>query len=1044
MRKFVLLFAMLMGFSFLAFAQNRTISGSVYDETGNAVPFTTISIKGTSVGASADASGNFTITTKSAHPVLIVSATGYITQEIIPNNSGKVVVNLKGMANTIEEVIVTAAGVKAKKKEIGNAATTISTQALNAGRATNVAAGLSGKVAGLMISGTSSGVNPNFRVVLRGQRSLTGNNQALIVIDNVIVPNDILGNINPNDVDDITILNGSGAAALYGSKASNGAIIISTKKGRNGQTAVTFSHTTTAEQVSFYPKLQTKYGGGGNGYGIDQYSNPIFSDLENQSYGPAFDGSKRPLGFPLPDGTINYQTYSYKPGHLDFWQKGLTNQEDISLTTGDDKSTLYLAGQYMNATGTTPGDKYNRAVMRINGTRKVGSTLLITYNTSYTQNRYNISGATSDIYNSLLNMPSSVDITEYKDWQNNPFANENGFYNPWYYNPYWYAASNRQNTRNDYLTGNVELKFTPVKGLDLIARQGISTRNWSYKYTQEALTYSEYARSQGITKSDVAASVTDYSAYYTELNTDLLAQYNKKFNDFSLFAIGGVQINANEQNTQYDKATGLVVPDLYNVSNRAGTPDVSQGNYKARQYGILGEVRVGYKDYLYLHLTGRQDKTSVLDPENNTFFYPSADVSFIVSDAFSAIKNSGIINYLKVRGGLSKVGQVNMGTGANPYGAYMLQPIYGQIYGYPYGNTPGYSAGDKLVNPKLKPEITKGWEAGFDLNFFRDRIVTSVTYYSTKTDNQTVTTNLAVSSGYTQYLTNVGATSSSGWEVTAHFTPLRTNDWEITVGGNYTFLKNMVDQLYEGQRLSIASYAGFAGSYAVEGMPFPMIMGYDYKRDPQGRVIVSSTTGLPTKTDDIVPLGQAQPKDRLGVDFQVRYKGITLSGLFDYRHGAVLVNNIGPTLDWSGTGYRTVAYDRQRFVFPNSVYLDEATQAYVPNTNIVVADGNDFWSDADRNMGVASNYVTSADFWKLRELSLSYDLPKKWLGSNNIIKGARVSLQGRNLFVWTPKDNIYTDPEYSAAGNDSNGIGLTGLTETPPSRFYGFNVTLRF
>ena len=149
-------------------------------------------------------------------------------------------------------------------------------------------------------------------------------------------------------------------------------------------------------------------------------------------------------------------------------------------------------------------------------------------------------------------------------------------------------------------------------------------------------------------------------------------------------------------------------------------------------------------------------------------------------------------------------------------------------------------------------------------------------------------------------------------------------------------------------------------------------------------------------------------------------------------------------MDWSGTGYRTVAYDRQRFVFPNSVYLDEATQAYVPNTNIVVADGNDFWSDADRNMGVASNYVTSADFWKLRELSLSYDLPKKWLGSNNIIKGARVSLQGRNLFVWTPKDNIYTDPEYSAAGNDSNGIGLTGLTETPPSRFYGFNVTLRF
>lgn len=1042
MRKIVPLFTIFMAICVLGFSQ-KSINGSVYDETGNAIPFASISEKGTGTGTSADASGNFTLTTKSSNPVLVISATGFQSQEVTPNNAGKVVAYLKSSISTFEEVIITASGVKAKKKEIGNATTTVSSQVLNAGKATNIAAGLSGKVAGLMISGTSSGVNPNFRVVLRGQRSLTGNNQALIVVDNVIVPNDILGNLNPNDVEDVTVLNGTGAAALYGSKASNGAIIITTKKGRNGQTSVTLSHSTVFEQVSFYPQLQEKYGGGGPGYGIDKYGNPVFSDLENQSYGPAFDGSTRQLGFPLPDGTINYQTYSYKPGHLDFWQKGITNQEDLSVTTGDDKSTLYFAGQFMNASGTTPGDKYNRGVMRVNGTRKLGNMLLVTYNTSYTQNRYKISGATSDIYNSLLNMPSSVNITEYKDYQTNPFANENGFYNPWYFNPYWYAASNRQYSRNDYLTGNVELKFTPVKGLNIIGRQSISTRNWSYKYTQAPVTYSAYAREEGITKSDVAATVADASGYYTELLTDFLAQYDTKFNDFSIFALAGTQISANENNSQASSASGLIVPDLYNISNRVGTALVSQGNYKARQYGILGEVRLGYKNFLFLHFTGRQDKVSVLNPANNTFFYPSADFSFVVTDAFKSLKSTGLINYFRVRGGVSKVGQVNMGVGANPYGAYMLDPVYNQIYGYPYGNVPGYSAGNKLVNPLLKPEITKGWEAGFDLNLYNDRVVTTVNYYSTQTDNQTVTTNLPISSGFSQYLSNVGKTSSSGWEITAHFTPLRTRNWEITFGGNYTSLKNTVNELYEGQRMSLSTYTN-AGSYAVQGMAFPVILGYDYKRDPDGRVIVDGKTGLPTKTDDLVYLGNSQPKDRLGLDFSVKYKGFTFSGLFDYRHGAVIYNNLGPTLEWSGTGARTVTFDRDRFVFPNSVYWDEAAKSYVKNTGIVIPDGSDFWTNADYNMNVSSNFVTSADFWKLRELALTYDVPVKALRTGNVIKAIRVGVQGRNLFIWMPKDNIYTDPEYSASGSDSNGIGLTGLTETPPSRYYGFNVMFRF
>jgi len=1046
MRKIALLCAAYLLCGILALAQVKTVTGRVTDEKGDPIPFATITLKGTKSATVADASGAFSINVKNA-TALIVSATGFQAQEMPLSGASHLTVKLSGAARTIDEVIVTAGGIKAKRKEIGTANSVIKSEVLTAGKAVNIANGLQGKVAGLQISATNGGINSNYRLILRGQRSLTGNNQALVVLNNVIVPNSVLGNLNPDDVEDVVVLNGAGAAALYGSQASNGALIVTTKKGKRGFNQVTVSNTTTFERVAFYPRLQTKFGSGGSAYGVDADGKPFFSYLENQSYGPAFDGIKRPLGPPLEDGTQDSALYQYNPGHLDFWEQGLNNTTNFSLTSGDDNSTFYISGNYATLKGTTPGDKYNRATLSINGTRRIGNRINVTYSSDYTQNRYDITTQTGSAYGSMLNMPSNVDITKYKHWRTDPFANPIGFYNPWYQNPYFLVDNNRSNQRNDYLIGNVEIKYTPINGLDIIARQGITTRNYSNKNTVGAFKYTEYSKhTDASSKADIAAQVNDQSNYISNLLTDFFAQYNKKVGDLEFKLIAGGQWRQDQAKYLSVTANGLVVPGLFNLNNGVGTPSVYEANYKARQIGAYGDLRIGYKNFLFLHGTGRNDWVSILAPENRSFFYPSVDLSFIATDAISALKGS-FISYLKIRGGWSKVGQVNLGN-TSDFGAYYLLPTYSaSAYGFPFGSLAGYTVGNTLVSNNLKPEITKGYEFGFDLNLMKDRITTSVTYFNTKTDDQTVSTRISNSTGFSDLRTNAGQTQSRGIEVTAHVIPVRGRNVEFTVGGNYAYLDNNVNFITADLPKLNLSGSGTGGSWALAGQAFPVIMGYDYKRDAEGHVIVDALSGLPTKSDTISILGNAVAKHKLGIDATLRFKQFTLSVLFEYRGGYKTFYGMGTEMDWSGMGYRTAIYNRERFVFPNSVYEDPNSPGkYITNTDIMIPNGNGnngFWSDGI-NRDVTSNYVTSGDFWKMREIALAYDVSPAALAKTKFIKGFTISVQARNLFMWMAKDNYYTDPEYSDAGNDNNGIGLTGLGQTPPSRFYGATITFRF
>ncbi len=754
MRKLLLLVHMaLCLLSVPLLAQDRVLSGRVTSaEDGVGLPGVNISIKGTTRGTTTDVDGMYKLSVPTGAATLVYSFIGFVSQEIATGNQVSLNVTLSPDATNLNEVVITAGGITAQRRALGSQSTTVKAQQITQGKPTNIAAGLSGKVPGLLISAVSSGVNPSYRLVLRGNRSLTGNNQALIIIDNIISPNSILGNLNPEDIEDVQVLNGAGAAALYGSDASNGALIVTTKKGKAGVTQVKISQTTTFERVSYLPQLQQGFGSGTTPDDVPEYT-----PYENQQYGPAFDGSVREIGKPLQDGSIQSVPYSYQRSRENFWQTGAANQTDFSLSSGDDKSTYYLSAQYFDQKSTVPNDGYKRYSIRANSTRQIYKNLTAVFNTNFIANRYDQSSQTGAAYQNLLMSPGQVDITKYSDWQNDPYANPNGYYNEYFQNPYFTLANNRSKSQNDYFQGNLELRYKPIEALTLTYRVGITTRSFSSKTTTGKFTYSDYTKSiSGSSKTDTPGSVSDNSGFNTQLVNDFLAQYRANLGSkFTLDLVGGASFRNNSSKTVDVSANGLVINDLYNISNSLNNPNAFESNYRATQAGVYGEVRLGFKEFLYLHVTGRNDWRSILAKENRSFFYPSADVSFIVSDAIPALQASNWLQSLKLRGGYSKVGQINLGN-STTFGAYALNTTFGQAAGYPYPSGAGFTINNGLVSSSLKPEITTGTEAGFDFELKKYTINGGLTVYKTNTVDQTISVFVSSASGFQSLLTNVG------------------------------------------------------------------------------------------------------------------------------------------------------------------------------------------------------------------------------------------------------------------------------------------------
>jgi TonB-linked SusC/RagA family outer membrane protein len=1043
MRKLLLIISVLFfGLAIQTFAQDRQISGKVVSSEDNSpLPGVSIAVKGTSRGTTTGADGSYKISVGSGAS-LTFSFVGFDNKTVAVGNQSVINVALGSNTSELQEVVITALGVQRQKESLGYAATTIKGSEINQAKAVSVASALQGKVSGLQINTVNNGVNPSNRVVLRGNRSLLGNNEALVVIDGTVSTGDALNFLNPNDIDDVTVLKGANASALYGSDASNGALIITTKKGSAGAPKISVSNTTYVEEISFMPKFQSGFGGG-----TESYSR-IYIPFENQSYGPAYTGAQDDLGMPLEDGSLQKVAYSNKPNaKLNSFDKGVTTQTSVSLSVGDKVSSFFISAQNNNTKAIVPGDVKTQTTLRMNASHEY-SKFKGSFNIGYTTNTVDFT--TSDFYNTILNTPGQVPLDEYRDWRNFKnadgslnYAHPNNFFNAYFYSPFFNKDVNRRNEVNTNLAGNVELTYKATSWLSFLARVGVTKKDYYGKAFQEKFKYSAYAKSVADfseAQNDLNGSVFDYNFSDNRFSSDFFLTADKKFGAFTTTLIAGINNKENTFKAVSTSASSLVIPGLYNVGNRVGEPGVGQSDSKTRLVGAYADLTVGYNKYLYVHLSGRNDWTSLLGKNNRSFFYPGVDVSLVLTEAIPSMKELTFLNFAKIRGAATKVGTIN----ANPYA---LQTTFNPG-NFPYGSLAGFSVGNTLPDPNLSPEFTNSYEIGGEFGFLNNRVNLELAYYIQKTTGQTLYTSTSQATGYSTALINTGTLENSGFELDLKTTPVKlANGFQWDMNVNFSQVDNKVVELFQGiNELNLSNFYGLTGDaslgqiFATVGEQYPTVKVLAYKRDPAGRIIVNSETGYPSLAPGLKTIGQTNPKYRLGLTTSLKYKGFGLNAVAEYRAGNYIYHGLASTMWFTGVAEATAAYGRERFVMPNSV-IANADGSYTPNTNVTVKDGGlGAWDSNLRRYG--ENFVTSAAFWKLRELALSYNVPNKFLSTTKFIKSASFGLVGRNLITLLPKENLYTDPEF--ANTTTNAVGLNNFNQTPPTRTYGFTVNLGF
>jgi TonB-linked SusC/RagA family outer membrane protein len=1040
-------------------AQTKVITGTVISgvKGEGPIPGVTVQVKGTTIGAATDANGKYSITVPTSATTLIFSYIGMKKQEVEIGNRTVIDGTMESDILGLEEVVVTAFGIKRASKELGIATQKVSDKELTQAGVSNVVNGLTAKVSGLQINTVNNGVNPDTRITLRGNRHFLASNQALVVLDGVPVSASYLNSVNPNDIASVNVLKGASASSLYGNDASNGVLVVTTKRGAGNVPIIKISNTTTFERISYLPKLQTRFGSGSGEdttnsipnytfwIGPDRNTDP-YTSYENQSYGPEFNGQEVILGGVLADGSYQTVKYSAVPnGKLKFFNTGVTTQNDISYSVGDDKNSFYLSAQDVKTTGTIPGDKNRRTGVRVAGSRTTGI-FHADYTMGYTQTNTNTSGTEPfqgrPIYWNVLNTPAQVDLTAYQDVDGNKFANHNGYFNAYYPNPYWQTVYSRYQTRVDNLLGSGLLTISPAKWVDISYRAGITYSGVNSTFYRDGLIYNDYLKADpwgaghNATGSPFAGLANDQMSNQIVLTGDLLIQLNHKFGDFSAKAILGNSMYSNKYRYVAVYNNSIVIPFLYNISNRLGEPGVGENQQNRNSIGVFGDVTLGYKDFIYLHGSARNDWDSRLTKENRSFFYPGVDLSIVITDAIQSLKNNSVLSYAKIRGAWSETGQISLGNW------YATLPSFNTGGGFPYGSLGGFVLSQTLSNPLIKPELTQEIEAGIELSFFKSRIGLDINAYKSNTKDQTIPATLSWATGYASAYINAGELQTEGLETDLKLNPLLgLGDfaWNVTI--SYAYNTSEVISVLPGlDELPIGDV-----SYAIKGQQFPAIKITDFVRDTEGHIVVDAQTGLPLRDPATKVKGHGNPNHILGITSTMSYKGLNLNIVADYRSGNVILNGVGNALDFTGTSWHSAQNGRQNFVIPNSVINTGTTDnpVYIANTNVIVRNaGRALWTGSTLNSTQAT-YLTSAAFWKLREISLSYDVPvKNILGGK--IKGAQIGIVGRNLLMLRPKTNMWTDPEFNQQGGTSNAVGYTTEYQTPPTRIYGFSVKLTF
>jgi TonB-linked SusC/RagA family outer membrane protein len=1052
-----------------AFAQNHTVTGTVTGkDDGLPIPGATVKVKGTQVGTQTNSAGKYTINAPNGS-VLEFSFISYLPVQLTVQ--GDVLnVTLTTASNELNEVVVTANDIKREKRTLGYSAPTVNNKELTEGGNPSALTSLTGLVAGVNITSTSNTPGSSTRIVLRGGSSITGNNQALLVVDGVPIDNSSViaggsslsavdfgnrGNdIDPNDIASITVLKGPAAAALYGSRASNGALMITTKSGaKNGKKLeITLNSTNTFSSVLKLPTFQNEYGQGfmSGSATSPGYVTGINDASDNFSWGAPFTGQVEPWGQEI-NGVTQSKPYSALPNNIkDFFKTGFAADNNVGIAQGDDKNNFYLGLNSLNSDGVFPSnDSYDKYGVRFNGKATLANNFTAAININYNKIQANTpSGGQNGngIWNNLMQTPRDIPINKMGDLNNpyngyNSITNTYGFYGAFTVNPY-YILQNYSNLDDvNRVTGNVNLTWKPAKWLNIVERIGADSYSDRRKLISPKFSF-QPADESG---SNLWGSINSNGSYevdqinVNEVVHDLMVTATHDFGkDFHTSLLLGNNIRERSVNSNYTSTNasgGLVVPGWYNLENSNGPVDVITDNISiSRLVGFYADLNLSYKEFLFLEGTLRNDRSSTLPINNYSYFYPSVSGSFLFSELLKKNSAFDFLSYGKLRASYAQVGSdTSPYELLTTYGKTTVSGSFGNTT-FPFGNVPGVEVGSTLGNATLKPEQTSSFEIGTELAFLQSRLSFDFSYYVNDSKNQIISIPIPNSTGYGFNTINAGEIQNKGIELTISGTPIKTQNVTWNIFG--TFTKNNSDVLSLPNGVSQITIGGFGGMgiVAAKGLPYGEFYAVTNQTDAQGRTVINPATGQPVPTTSAQYLGSYEPKYQASLGTNVKYKNFTFSVLFDVKHGGVLYSDTKSLVDFVGTAAETGG-PRYGQPFPNSVTLNSSGQS-VPNTTIPYSVYNYYTSVQPTGMN-----VIDASYIKMRSASISYTLSKQQL--KNLPFGAlTIGVFGNNLFLWTPKSNAFVDPEVNSSGA-GNEQGLD-FAANPSVRNYGINLKVSF
>lgn len=1029
------------------FAQtNSKVSGTVKDATG-VVPGANLIEKGNPTnGTVSDINGNFSISIPEGS-TLVVSAIGYKTQEItITNPSAQLNILLEEDVLLLDDVVVTALGIRRDRKALGYGLEEVQGEAFTKARETNVINSMAGRVAGLVVSQTAGGPSGSTRVLLRGNTEITGNNQPLYVVDGVPLDNTNYGSagtyggydlgdgisaINPDDIENISVLKGPAASALYGSRASHGVILITTKKADDKQkVSVEYNGTLSFDtQLSKWEDVQQVYGMGSSGtYSIDAVSNT------NKSWGPKadgsnmlryFDGVERPYKI-IPDNTSNF----FRTGNT------ATNSAIISASSGN--TGLRFTYTDMRNNDIVPETNMSRNIFNLRShtvINKVELDFTVNYVHEFVKNRPALGDSKSNVGKNLMTLATTYDQRWLKTYQdiNGNYSNWNGM-DPYNVNPYWDVYKNFNKSDKDLFRLNGKVLWNINEHLKLQTTLG------------SELSWFEFNDFKAPTTPGFEAGRLQSSQFHNRMyNTEFLALYNNAWGDFDFNATLGGNIFKVDNGTTVITAQDMQIRDVVTLLSFSES-SIDQGSYRKQINSVFGAINVGWRHMLFVDATIRGDQSSTLPTKNNVYIYPSVSGSFVFSEL---LDSKSILPYGKIR-----LSWAQVGSDTDPY---QLGLVYGKSnLSYP-GYTIGYINNNTIPNKELKPTITNSFETGIELKFLKNRMGLDVTYYTQISENQIMSMATSWTSGYNYRLINAGEIENKGIEISLNTRPVQRGDFSWDVNLNFSRNSNIVKELVDDIDMIELEKAAWLDVQvaAMVGENFGSIVGPDFKRNDKGQILIDPNTGLPQYDKSNHILGNASWDWTGGLGTNLSYKNLSLWALFDVKVGGDLYSMSARAAYESGKALETLEgreawykseEERQEagiqkgdnweptggFIAPG--VIDNGDGSYRPND--IYINPEDYWMSVSRN--APSMFIYDNTYVKCREMTLTYNVPTARLG--NTVKGLSLSLVARNPFIiYKNIPNIDPDSNY----NNTTGMGLE-YGSLPSRRSYGFNINVKF